>query len=203
VLKDQAIRKGLTAALPRNTYRPSLDLTKKPAEITALRVMPLPGHKARGRLHCGTLTLACALGPSGIKHRKREGDGATPAGRFRLIEARVRADKGPRPRLLIAHKVLHRHDGWCDDPASGQYNRAVRLPYPASHESLWRNDDLYDIVIILDHNRVPRIRRHGSAIFLHIAKQQYTPTAGCVALSRDALRRLLPRLARHVTVTIG
>jgi L,D-peptidoglycan transpeptidase YkuD (ErfK/YbiS/YcfS/YnhG family) len=178
-------------------------LTKKPAKISCLRVRPLPGHKARGRLHCGNQAIACALGPAGIKRRKREGDGATPAGRFRLLEARLRADKRPRPSLLIAHRPLHHDDGWCDDPASGQYNRPVRLPCAASHERLWRSDDLYDIVIVLDHNRVPRIRRHGSAIFLHIAKKNFAPTAGCVALACDALRRLLPRLARHVTVTIG
>ncbi len=178
-------------------------MTKTPAKITVLRVKALPAQPGRGRLLCGGQAIICALGPAGIRRSKREGDGATPAGRFRLVKAMIRADKAPKLPLLIAHRALHRLDGWCDDPASGQYNRPIRLPFAAGHEQLWRGDDLYDIVIVLDHNLVPRIRGHGSAIFLHIAKDDCSPTAGCVAIARDALRRLLPRLARRVTLTIG
>jgi L,D-peptidoglycan transpeptidase YkuD (ErfK/YbiS/YcfS/YnhG family) len=178
-------------------------LPKKPAKITVLRVKGLPGQPGRGRVHCAGQTIVCALGPAGIRRAKREGDGATPAGRFRLVKAMIRADKAAKQPLLIAHHPLHRWDGWCDDPSSGQYNRPIRLPFAASHEQLWRSDDLYDIVIVLDHNFVPRIRKHGSAIFLHIAKGDFSPTAGCVAIAHAAMRRLLPRLARRVTVTIG
>lgn len=154
-------------------------------------MLPLPGRKHRGLLLFGGRTMACAIGRGGVTHVKREGDGATPAGRHRLLALKVRRDRLPGPPTAIAAAATGRRDGWCDDPGSGRYNRPVRLPCAASHERLWRDDAVYDIVGILDWNLAPRIRRRGSAVFLHLARPGYEATEGCIALARADLLRLL------------
>ena len=120
-----------------------------------------------------------------------EGDGATPLGLLPLRRVLFRADRGPAPQTAVPVEPIGPTDGWCDDPADPRYNRAVRLPYPARHEELWRSDALYDIVGVLGWNDVPVARGHGSAIFLHIARADYSPTEGCVAMSGPDLRTLL------------
>ncbi len=92
--------------------------------------------------------------------------------------------------------------GWCEDPASGAYNRLIRLPNRAGHETLWREDGLYDVVIVLDYNICPRVKYRGSAIFLHCARDGLSPTVGCVALRQSDLRKLLPRLARNARLIV-
>jgi L,D-peptidoglycan transpeptidase YkuD (ErfK/YbiS/YcfS/YnhG family) len=145
----------------------------------------------------GPLRLACALGRSGLVSRKREGDGGTPRGAFRINLVYYRADRIRRPRTELPTRPLKPNDGWCDAPADRNYNRAVRHPYPASAEELWRKDRLYDLIGVLDHNMVPRVRGAGSAIFLHVAEPGYTPTAGCLALSRADVERLLAVVGRN------
>ena len=169
-------------------------------KLAILRVAYRPGSPARGWLIAGCLALPCALGPAGIEARKHEGDGATPRGRFALLGGHFRAGRFPRPARAAP---IRRADGWCDDPASGQYNRAVRLPSPWRHEDLWRADHCYDMLIVLDHNRRPRVKGRGSAVFFHIAHDDLRPTAGCIAIRREDMRRLLPRLARHCTMVVG
>lgn len=149
----------------------------------------------------------CTAGKTGISHRKAEGDKATPAGAYRLLYGYYRGDRGARPRCAIPLKPLRRDDGWCDDPGSPRYNRPVRLPSKPSHEDLWRQDGLYDLILVLDYNLQPRRRGKGSAIFLHCARtgihaSDFKPTLGCVALRQADLRRLLPRLSRHVMIKI-
>src|SRR4051812_32905347 len=151
-----------------------------PRDIT---VFSSPRERHRGLVRCGPLALRCALGRSGVTHMKREGDGATPAGRLRLLFLIVRPDRA-RPRSGLPTRVLHKNDGWCEDPRHGSYNRPIRLPSPAGHETMWRADRLYDIVGVLDWNITPRRSRCGSAIFLHLARPGYGPTAGCIALNR-------------------
>lgn len=155
-----------------------------------------------GRLIAGHLALTCALGHSGISRFKREGDGATPAGRFRLLYGYYRADGRKRPVSDILFRAVRTDDGWCDDPASPLYNRPVRLPFAGNHETLWRDDGQYGYVIVIDYNFHPRQRPRGSAIFFHIAQDGYLPTAGCIAISIADMRRLLPRLARHTNIII-
>jgi L,D-peptidoglycan transpeptidase YkuD (ErfK/YbiS/YcfS/YnhG family) len=157
---------------------------------------------ALGRLHIGQTVIPCAIGAAGISNRKREGDQASPAGYFRLIEGFFKPLIGRRPRTLLPVLPLNRTLGWCDDPNSGNYNRLVRLPTPARHENLWRDDDLYDLVIILDYNLSPRRKGAGSAIFLHCARPHFAPTEGCIALRREDLRKLLPRLARNAILIV-
>lgn len=148
----------------------------------------------RGCLSVGGHSIPCALGRSGISRRKREGDGATPAGRFRPVAVFYRPDRVRRPLTRLPVKPLRRADGWCDDPRHGRYNRPVRLPFAASHEAMWRDDHLYDIVVVLDYNRRPRVRGAGSAVFFHLARTGYPPTEGCIAVSLADMRRVLARL---------
>lgn len=137
--------------------------------------------------------LRCAIGPGGVRTDKREGDGATPAGCWPLRSVLYRPDRGPAPETALPVQPIAPDDGWCDDPADPAYNRPVTLPYAASHERLWRDDAVYDIVVILGHNDDPPVPGRGSAVFLHIARPDYAPTEGCVALARDDLLRVLAR----------
>lgn len=137
-----------------------------------------------------------------MSHCKREGDGASPVGSFRLKTALFRNDRLGRIFSLTGSRPLQRGMGWCDDPASGRYNRPIPAGAKAGHERLWRDDTVYDVVIPTSHNEQPRVLGAGSAIFLHVARPGYTPTEGCVAISLADLRRLLPRLSRRVRLVI-
>lgn len=139
----------------------------------------------------GAARLRCALGKGGVHAAKREGDGATPVGAFVLRRVLYRADRGAAPATRLPVAAISEDDGWCDDPADAAYNRPVKLPYKAHAERLWRQDRLYDLVVVLSHNDDPPIAGLGSAIFLHVAAPDYAPTAGCVALAPDDLRRVL------------
>jgi L,D-peptidoglycan transpeptidase YkuD (ErfK/YbiS/YcfS/YnhG family) len=133
-----------------------------------------------------------AVGRSGIRRDKIEGDGASPAGRWPIRRVLYRADKlGVAPRSVFDTAIIDAQDGWCDAPDHPDYNRPVRLPFPASHEEMWRKDDLYDIVVVLGHNDDPIVPGAGSAVFLHVASAFYGPTAGCAALSREDLLEFL------------
>lgn len=144
-----------------------------------------------GRLVFRGETLRCALGRGGVRAQKQEGDGATPAGLLPLRRILFRADREPIPRTALPREPIDALDGWCDDPTHRDYNRQIRLPHPARHEELWRADALYDLIAVLGWNDAPVERQRGSAIFLHIARPDFAPTEGCVALAAPDLRRLL------------
>lgn len=148
---------------------------------------------ADGWLDLGERRVRCALGPAGVvpAEAKREGDGASPAGVWPIREVLYRPDRGPPPATEIRVRALSEDDGWCDDPTDPEYNRHVKLPYPASAERLWRHDGVYDIVVVLGHNDDPPVAGMGSAIFVHICKPGYPPTHGCVAVERADLEALL------------
>ena len=135
--------------------------------------------------------------------RKREGDGATPVGVWRMREVLYRPDRVQRPRTQLPVKAIRPRDGWCDASTDRNYNRPVSHPYPASAERLWREDGLYDVVVVLDYNDCPRVRGHGSAIFLHVAKPGFAPTEGCIAFTRPHLLRLLARLGLRSAVAVA
>lgn len=148
-------------------------------------------------------TLRCALGKGGVKPAaaKREGDGATPAAPLPLRRVLFRADRGPAPRCAVPVEPIAPADGWCDAPAHRAYNRPVRLPFDASHEALWRDDAVYDVIGVLGWNDAPVERGRGSAIFLHLARDDFRPTEGCVALAPRDLRAVLEAGLRGVEVT--
>lgn len=158
-----------------------------------------PAGAARGRawLEPGggaAREFPCALGRAGIVESKREGDGATPAGRFPLRRLLYRADRIARIETRLPARHIAPEDGWCDDPADPAYNRPVHLPYAARHERLWRDDHLYDLVLVIGHNDDPVVAHAGSAIFIHLAAEDFGPTAGCVAFARDDLLAILAAL---------
>jgi L,D-peptidoglycan transpeptidase YkuD (ErfK/YbiS/YcfS/YnhG family) len=134
---------------------------------------------------------------------KREGDGATPIGTFAACQAFYRPDKQLRPLSGLPVRPLRKSDGWCDSVNDRNYNRMVSHPYPASAERMWRDDWLYDLVVVLDHNRRPRVRGLGSAIFMHVAPPGYAPTAGCIAVSAPHLRRILGHMKAGTKIRIG
>ncbi len=141
----------------------------------------------------GDVRWRCAIGRGGVRRDKREGDGATPVGDWPIRRVLYRPDRERRPETALPVSSLAPEDGWCDDPGHPDYNRPVKLPHPARHERLWRDDRLYDLVVVLGHNDDPVIAGAGSAVFLHVARDDYAPTEGCVALAADDLRRLLQR----------
>lgn len=147
-------------------------------------------------------TWRCALGKGGIVRDKREGDGCTPVGTFPLRRVLYRPDRLQTPRTGLPVQALAPDDGWCDDPADPAYNRPVALPYPASHEKLWRADAVYDVIVILGHNDAPPVPGRGSAIFMHVARPGFTGTEGCVALALDDLLAVLAEAGPGSTVTI-
>jgi L,D-peptidoglycan transpeptidase YkuD (ErfK/YbiS/YcfS/YnhG family) len=174
----------------------------KRTTLDVIRVFRSPTDPRRGRLVAGPLVLPCALGRSGVVRDKREGDGGTPAGRFRLLQAFYRPDRGRRPLTRLPLAAIGQDDGWCDDPADRAYNTPVRLPYPARHERLWREDHLYDVVVDIAANRSPIRAGRGSAIFLHLARPGFAPTDGCVAVPPASARRLLARLGPNTRIEI-
>jgi L,D-peptidoglycan transpeptidase YkuD (ErfK/YbiS/YcfS/YnhG family) len=147
----------------------------------------------QGIMRIGASEVPCALGKGGVAPAtdKREGDGASPIGVWPLRRVLYRPDRGPPPVTALPAAPLAPDDGWCDDPADPAYNRPVTHPCPASAERLWREDALYDMIVVLGHNDDPVVPGAGSAIFLHVAAPDYAPTEGCVALARLDLERLL------------
>src|SRR5712671_810244 len=175
----------------------------KRASFHSLRVRPKPGQPSRGWLLAGPLALPVALGRGGIRANKREGDGGTPRGTFRLRRLWWRADRLTRPLTQLPVRRIRGDDGWCEDPRDRHYNRPIRLRPDHPGDRLKRADHLYDLIIELDHNTRPRITGRGSAVFVHVARPAFAPTAGCVALKADALRRLIARIGPHTRIVVG
>ncbi len=144
----------------------------------------------------------CVLGRAGIRPDKREGDGATPVGSFPLRRVLYRADRLDAPKTALPVTAISENDGWCDAPTDANYNKPVTLPYSASAENMWRDDGLYDVVVVLGHNDAPIVPGAGSAIFLHVMPENNGTTAGCVALARDDLLDLLSKVDATTTITI-
>ena len=181
-----------------------LALRPMPSErLTRLSVRPRAGDRAQGWLTAGPLRIPCALGPSGIVRVKREGDGGTPMGRFKLLWGYYRPDRLRAQAGGVPLKPMRRDQGWCEDPKSARYNRPVRLPARDATDRMWRDDHLYDLTFVLDQNFARRAKNAGSAIFFHLARPGLTPTAGCVAISADNMRKLAPRLARGAVMEIA
>ena len=148
-------------------------------------------------------SVPCALGYSGIAIKKNEGDGITPVGSFALLNVMVRNDRQALPNTGLSISAISRNDGWCDDPASPDYNCPVTLPYSGSHEKLFRSDALYDIIIDIDYNRKAPIAGKGSAIFIHIAQPTYHPTKGCIAVALIDIIELLKSCDENTRLVIN
>ncbi|MFC0240499.1 L,D-transpeptidase family protein [Rhodopseudomonas telluris] len=173
------------------------------APVAAIRVRAAAGERSRGWLTAEGLTIPVALGRGGILANKREGDGGTPRGTFRPLRLWWRADRWPRPRTLLPVRPITAADAWCEDPASRHYNRPLRRGAGEAGDRLQRADHLYDLIIEIDHNTRPRVAGRGSAVFLHLARDNFGPTAGCVAMTRSNLLRLLARIGPRTRIVIG
>ncbi|WP_373320504.1 L,D-transpeptidase family protein [Acetobacter malorum] len=143
------------------------------------------------QLHCGHKVMSAVIGKNGLTEQKQEGDHATPIGIFPLRKVYYRADRLIKPKTILPVEPLSPRDGWCDDPQSHDYNRFVKLPHPARHEQLWREDHVYDLIVVMGYNDNPAISGRGSAIFMHLQRPDRTPTEGCLALSESDLRTVL------------
>jgi len=172
------------------------------AILSILNVRAAPGQRTRGVLTAGSLAFPVALGRAGIRANKREGDGGTPRGRFRLRQLWWRADRMIRPATLLPARRIGPQDAWCEDPSDRRYNRAMMVPSQHPGDRLRRADQLYDLIIEIDHNTRPRVAGRGSAVFVHIARPGLAPTAGCVAMPKPRLRQLLARLGPRTRIYI-
>jgi len=171
-------------------------------------VTPVFENPSRGTLKFGPKTYPCALGMGGIIHDKNEGDHKSPVGKFSLRSIYYRYDKLEAPIYSkVPMMALLKEDGWCDDPEDIAYNKSVMLPYHASAEKLWRDDDLYDVLVVLGYNDAPVQPGKGSAIFMHVApdlgNDEYLGTEGCVSLKKDHLLELLPIFTPETSLQIA
>ena len=155
-----------------------------------------------GRLSWPGGSAPAACGRGGVRADKREGDGASPAGAFALLDGFYRADRIAPPPTQLRMAALQPNDAWIDDPRDPRYNRLVSLPYPAHHEEMWRADGLYDLVVPIGYNTDPPLPGRGSAIFLHVARPDFAPTEGCIAIALDVLTSVLGLLGPGSTITI-
>src|SRR4051812_5235409 len=178
------------------TYKPDRPLA-------AVRIRAAAGAPQRGWLMAGGQALPVALGRGGIRANKREGDGGTPKGTFRPRQVWWRADRHPRPSTFLPVRAIAPEDAWCEDVSSLHYNQPVRLASNQGGDRLLRDDHLYDFIIEIDHNTHPRIAGRGSAVFLHLAREDFSPTAGCVSMTKGAMLRLLKRLGPQTRIVIG
>ena len=171
--------------------------------LKTIRVSAAPGSRTRGWLVAGPLAFPVALGRGGIRANKREGDGGTPRGAFRLLRLWWRADRDPRPLTRLPLRHITAVDAWCEDPEDRRYNRPIMVPPGAPGDRLRRDDQLYDLIIEIAHNTRPRTARRGSAVFIHVARPGLAPTAGCVAMPKGRLRALAKKVGPKTRIVIG
>jgi L,D-peptidoglycan transpeptidase YkuD (ErfK/YbiS/YcfS/YnhG family) len=158
---------------------------------------------ARLGTNLGVLSFRCALGRGGVSAHKVEGDGSTPAGRFPVRRLFYRPDRVRDLACRIPMLPMSPGDGWCDDPVDSAYNSLITRPYLGRHEELWREDAIYDLVLVIGHNDDPVVPHKGSAVFLHLAQPDYAPTDGCVAFARADLIALLEAMEPTTSIVIA
>ena len=148
------------------------------------------------------MSFKCAVGKNGITNNKVEGDGCTPSGIYLINQIYYRQDKVVLPNINIPSIGISKNFGWCDDVDSDSYNKIITFPFKQSAELLYRNDNIYDILCVIDYNQNPIIKNKGSAIFLHIAKPNYAGTEGCIALNTADLIQLLSKMTTKTNIKI-
>ena len=156
-----------------------------------------------GYLEYKNFKFRCALGKAGVKTKIKEGDNITPKGTFKILNIYYRKDRLKKITSLIKKIKINKNMGWCDDTRSKHYNKQIKLPSKLSHEILYREDNIYDIVCVINYNINPTLKNKGSAIFLHIAKKNYQRTKGCIALKKNHLITLLSIIKKNTKVKIS
>jgi L,D-peptidoglycan transpeptidase YkuD (ErfK/YbiS/YcfS/YnhG family) len=170
--------------------------------LRTIYVRSAAGSRTRGWLVAGPWAFPVALGRGGILANKREGDGGTPRGNFRLRRLWWRADRFPRPLTRLPARPIGANDAWCEDPGDRRYNQAIQMTGGQPGDRLRREDHLYDFIIEIDQNTRPRVSGRGSAVFIHVARPGLATSAGCVAMPRDRLRRLLEKVSTATRINI-
>ncbi len=145
----------------------------------------------------------CALGKAGIGEKKREGDNITPKGNHKIVKIYYRSDRIKKISSKFRLIQITKNMGWCDDPNSKSYNQLVNLPSKYTHEKLFKKNNIYDIIVVLNYNIKPVIKNKGSAIFIHVAKKNYPPTQGCIALKKNDLLKLLSKISKNIKIKIN
>ena len=154
-------------------------------------------------LYFNDYKLRCSIGKRGITLKKKEGDYKTPKGTFSFKSIFYRKDRIPNLKSIIKKEIIKKNMGWCDDPSSKLYNRLIQFPFESSAERMWLTDKTYDVVLVIDYNFKPIIKKKGSAIFLYIAKKDYTPTAGCIAISKKDMLFLITKINNKTKLIVN
>jgi L,D-peptidoglycan transpeptidase YkuD (ErfK/YbiS/YcfS/YnhG family) len=171
--------------------------------LSVVQIRAAAGKRTRGWMMIDGFIIPVALGRGGILANKREGDGGTPRGTFRPLRLWWRSDRHTRPRSVLPLRRIGPKDAWCEDPTDRHYNQPVRLVHDQAGDRLSRADHLYDFIIEIDHNTRPRIAGRGSAVFLHLARANFAPTAGCIGMTKAAMLRLLSRIGPNTRIKIA
>jgi L,D-peptidoglycan transpeptidase YkuD (ErfK/YbiS/YcfS/YnhG family) len=145
----------------------------------------------------------CALGKTGIGKKKIEGDNITPKGLYKIVKIYYRKDRIKKISSKFELIKITKNIGWCDDPNSEKYNQIINLPTKYGYEKLYRKDNIYDLILVLNYNMNPVVKNKGSAIFIHIAKKEYQPTQGCIALKKDNLVKLISKINKNIKIKIN
>jgi L,D-peptidoglycan transpeptidase YkuD (ErfK/YbiS/YcfS/YnhG family) len=198
----EAATKRVAIRMEKRVISSTYKTTSRDRPLQAIRISTAAGNPRRGWLTAGGRTVPVALGRGGIRANKREGDGGTPKGTFRPRRLWWRADRHPRPLTFLPVRAIRPEDAWCEDPSSRHYNQPMRRDREQSGDRLRRDDHLYDFIVEIDHNSSPRISGRGSAVFLHLARENFSPTAGCVSMTKATMLRMLARLGPKTKIVI-
>ena len=147
--------------------------------------------------------IKCAIGKRGIGNKKREGDKITPIGKFKIKTILYRKDRISHIKSKINKLSIKSDMGWCDDPKSKKYNKLIKIPFKGSAEKLYRKDNTYDIILVLNYNINPIRKGKGSAIFIHIARKNYKSTLGCIGVSKKNLKKIIKKINKSTIVNIN
>ena len=154
-------------------------------------------------LSIDTYKVKCSIGKRGIKVKKKEGDLITPKGRFRIKHLMYRNDRIPYIKSKIKKIIIRKNMGWCDDPKSRHYNKLIKFPFNYNAEKIYKKDNTYDIILVLNFNSEPVVKNKGSAIFIHIAKRNYKKTNGCVAVKKKDMKKIVSKINNKTQVIIN
>jgi L,D-peptidoglycan transpeptidase YkuD (ErfK/YbiS/YcfS/YnhG family) len=159
--------------------------------------------KNSGYLLFKNYKFRCAIGKSGIKKKIKEGDNVTPKGIYKLIKIYYRADRIKNLKTNLKKIKIKKNTAWCDDYKSKFYNKEIKFPSKYNYENLYRKDHIYDLIVVINYNTNPVIKKRGSAIFIHVAKKKFSPTQGCIALKKNNLLFLLSKILKETRLKIG
>ena len=154
------------------------------------------------KLYFNEYKVKCATGKRGIGVKKKEGDQITPRGKFKIKCIMYRKDRISNIKTKLKKIVLTKNMGWCDDSRSKHYNKLIKLPFQFRAEKLYKKDNTYDIILVLNYNLNPIYKNKGSAIFIHVAKRNYNKTAGCIAISKINLRKIIKNIKKDTKINI-